>query len=446
MCDAWGYEKKFNDNKGSSIIFLNNDKAMSIFKHLKKNFKKEKKIKNSYTQAQMIYPIAPNPSRNDFFENIKTKTLKESFEIANNHDKNIGILNFAFNNENFGAVLTAYALTKTCNNLGYNAQNINYKLLFASYESHQKNKNFDKFKEKHLPSTKLIISESDFEELNYTFNTFITGSDQVFGYHLLKKDYFNHYFLNFAKPEKKLIACAASFGCGKAEDIKAYVGEYNELYSLCLKNFSSLSIREKEGVKYCASLGINDATWLIDPVFFTSKNEWIKLLSEPVKSERKKHNICSYAIEKKLVENIINKLKSANIINEENSYIDLNSNNSSIQDWLWQIYNSDFVITRSFHGTCFAIILNKPFITISSEKDDRLDSLLNSLNLENRIYKLNEDFNFEQLKEPINYDFVNEKLEEYRKFGLNWLKTALEKPINNVDEKIKTKNEINKSY
>lgn len=443
MCDAWGYEKKFNDQKGSSIIFVNNEKAKNVFKNIKNDFIRIKKIKSDYTQPQMEFPASENPARKTFFEDIKNKSLREALKNSDDHSKNVAILNYGFSNQNFGAVLTAYALTKSCNDLGYNAQNINYRLLFSSYEPYQKNKNFDEFKEKYLPTTKLIRSENDFEALNNTFDNFIVGSDQVFGYHFIEKDSFNHYFLGFAKPDKKLIACSASFGIQKAEDIKASVGEHNELYSLYLKNFNSISIREEEGVKYCASLGINDATWLIDPVFFVSKNEWIKLLSEPVKNERKKHNICSYAIEKELVENIINKLKSANIINEENSYIDLNSNNSSIQDWLWQIYNSDFVITRSFHGTCFAIILNKPFIIITSGKDDRLNSLLNSLNLENRIYNLNEEFDFEQLKESINYDVVNEKLEEYRKFGLNWLKTALGKPVNNVAEKIKTKNEIN---
>ncbi len=438
MCDAWGYEKKFNDNKGSSIIFLNNSKAKSIFKIIKNEFKKIKRINRNYTQPQMCYSIAPNPARKIFFKNIKEKSLKEILKLTNNHSKNVGILNFAFNNENFGAVLTGYALTKTCNDLGYNAQNINYKLLFASCESHQPNKLFDNFKEKYLPSTKLILSESDFEELNYNFDIFISGSDQVFGKHLIKNDHYNHYFLNFAKPDKKLIACAASFG-GFVSD-ETY-GNKTSLMLKYLKNFNSISFREESSVKYFENKNIH-STWILDPVFFLSKEQWSELANtNPI--EKKEYDVFSYFVEEDDLKKYINEINKFNHFDKFKTYKMANSENSCLEDWLYQIKNSKLVITHSFHATCFAILFNKPFIALSYGKSARIETLLNKFKInKNRIYDITKGNDFSFLNEEIDYNIVNQKINEYRKMSIDWLYEALNKPVENIEEKVKTKKEI----
>lgn len=41
-------------------------------------------------------------------------------------ENNVGLLNFHWENNNYGALLTAYALNKYINSLGYNAYNIDY--------------------------------------------------------------------------------------------------------------------------------------------------------------------------------------------------------------------------------------------------------------------------------------------------------------------------------
>ena len=64
------------------------------------------------------------------------------------------------------------------------------------------------------------------------------------------------------------------------------------------------------------------------------------------------------------------------------------------------------VITNSLHGTIFAIIFNKPFISFifKNSPKERLISLREILNLQNRIYEYDKCPKFSLLKKPLNID------------------------------------------
>lgn len=62
---------------------------------------------------------------------------------------------------------------------------------------------------------------------------------------------------------------------------------------------------------------------------------------------------------------------------------------TSVGKWLSLIANSEFVVTNSFHGTVFAILFHKPFISLlipgrMSGMNERILSLLKLLGLEDR--------------------------------------------------------------
>ena len=60
-------------------------------------------------------------------------------------------------------------------------------------------------------------------------------------------------------------------------------------------------------------------------------------------------------------------------------------------DWLKCFAKSKFVITDSFHGMCFALIFNKPFIVIANygRGIERFESLLDMCNLNDRLIDIN---------------------------------------------------------
>lgn len=114
------------------------------------------------------------------------------------------------------------------------------------------------------------------------------------------------------------------------------------------------------------------------------------------------------------------------------AYEILNSENTetfckpSIETWLENIYNSDFVLTDSFHGMVFCIIFNKPFaIHVNQGRGaDRFYSLLSQLNLESRIITQMVDID-RIIMEPINWNDTNKKLAILKKESMKFLTDAL---------------------
>ena len=89
------------------------------------------------------------------------------------------------------------------------------------------------------------------------------------------------------------------------------------------------------------------------------------------------------------------------------------------------------IITNSFHGTVFALIMRKPFITIlqkgeTAVQNTRIFSLLESLGLEDRIYHPEKGSMAEQLDRPINWTAVERNWEALRIHSMEFLKNAIQ--------------------
>lgn len=61
----------------------------------------------------------------------------------------------------------------------------------------------------------------------------------------------------------------------------------------------------------------------------------------------------------------------------------------SPEQWLYNIKNCRYMVTDSFHGACFAIIFNKPFICVANRERgiSRFESLFDMLGLSSRLVK-----------------------------------------------------------
>lgn len=437
LADCWGATKDIDDKKGTSTLLLNNNKAIEIFNEIKQNFKLLKEIpfnKQVQIQPQLKYPVAIHPARNDFFAELDTKTLKENLTKNLCSDKNVAILNFHWENVNFGALLTSFALNCFLNKSGFNAQNINYIPHFPWIEEEEPNKYFDDFRAKYLPVTKKYTEPDELTELNEFFKHFVVGSDQVWRYAFIKKD-LKAYFFDFANLDKNLISCAASFG---TDDVKQQTGEANEIYEKYLSLFNSISIREQSGVDYCNQMGIK-TDCIFDPVFMLDLPEWNKIF-EDFKYE--KNNIVFYTINEEFEPQIVKFINNnKNILNTQK--IKNITFKTSVEEWLYQIKNCDFFIADSFHGVCFAIIFNKPFICVNKNiiTSTRMKNLLDKLGIENRLFDSFEKVDLTLLND-INYDEVNKKIEEYSIYAKNWLINSLTNYTDKTKEKEKIKKEI----
>jgi hypothetical protein len=80
--------------------------------------------------------------------------------------------------------------------------------------------------------------------------------------------------------------------------------------------------------------------------------------------------------------------------------------NEYIEKFIFGIYHCKALITNSFHGTIFAMIFNKPFISFKDKNDGRLDTLKRIFNFKHRILNFDEIPNYLFLKEPLSFNRI----------------------------------------
>lgn len=435
--DFWGiqrYNKKYDDKKGTSLILVNNQNGEDYLNKIKNQFKLIEKAPLEY--ALRGNPVLTKPSimhseRDNFFSRLDSMPLQENLDISLGKKYDCGILNL-WCSSNYGALLTCYALQQSINKLGYNSKVINY--ILKPFKNTYQNSLSQYFAQKYLSLTPLCNDLNGLKELNNQTNTFIVGSDQVWRHSFFKS--YNHnivYHLNFANSDKKKIAYAASYGTD------AYEGNIKDktLIQFYKQRFDDISVREADGVDICRNTFGVKATHVLDPVFLLEPKEWDKLINNSNCNE--KDFVVSYVLDKSPhAEKLINALKEKfgennciNMVDAQSNRKNTTATKESVEDWLYNIKNCKFFITDSFHGACFAIIFNKPFICLAniSRGYSRFKSLFDIFGLQNRCILNADDIeNRNDLFDDINYLEINKILEKEKIRSIEWLKTALSTP------------------
>ena len=411
--DYWGVED--NDNKGVSLVLVNSIKGKEVFKKINQSNFKYKRVYNvSNGGLGGNNPIFA--SRKYFFNNLDKEDFETLYNNSNNPKHNVAIASMLFQN-NFGAVLTVYALYKTIEDLGYNPLII-YNNFYGSANNLYSDMKGNRFGLRYLNIANEYFSKEELEKLNEKCDNFIVGSDQVFRW-LFNRKNISHYLLDFAYNFKNKIAYSSSFG------ISNFEGELKEkiFFKYYLKQFDSVSVREDDGVRICREDFDVSATHVLDPVFLI--NDYDYLISKSNKNATRKF-IAVYSLNMN-IENELNYISNKLDLNIE--YLGVDDKND-IEDWLWTIKNSELFITDSFHGICFAIIFNKPFVGLLLNEVgglSRLESLSNMFDIKERIITdLSEVMNKPDFLLKMDWTKINEKLKIEKEKSLKWLKNALE--------------------
>ena len=442
--DFWDIDalnKTLDDTKGTSIIFANSTKAVDIFNNINNEFQKcEEFTFDSVKKYNMLQKKSyTHPNRAYFIEKYTKGEYSNLSElITESLEKSDGILcfNFSDTKNNYGSLLTAYALQAKIRKKGYHCVN----LLLCDREKAIDAANFDDFRGQYLNETP--PSQKTLKSLNKYFRTFICGPDTVwydfdnFGTH------FNNYKFAFANFSKNICSYAASFGSTKLlkfirreKFTRLYnQSEINETKRI-LKRFSHISVREDSGVKICKDNFDIQATHVLDSVFLLSSDDWEKILPKNSKHTRFARYILNWGTAPKECIDYINNFEDVNFLYDGINYNDVwskkqiqySSQLPKIEEWIEGIANCDVFLTDSFHGMCFAIIFNKQFILFKSmggEFFTRLDSLMKMLGIPDRTANSVEDIK-RLLNEPIDYDKVNAKLQEHLKTSEEFLEKIL---------------------
>ncbi len=310
-----------------------------------------------------------------------------------------------FSANNYGAVLQAYALQKKltsenieCECIDYKCDAIekmhqprkidikygligNAKIIVSNILNGPRLKAFAPFRENishSKPYTKATIAQA-----NNVYDAFITGSDQVFSLDLTGSD--TAYFLDFVADGKRKISYAASMG--------RYLEEYKDIYKEQLGSFDLLSFREKAiADKIKSEIDIEGQT-IPDPVFLLTGEEWKKSLNISQKSNERYIFVYALFGSKTLLQAAQRLAREKNCrlyivtkLNKLSVNADKIIRDASPERFIELIANAEYVLTDSFHGTAFSLILKKQFYTVLPPKaPERITDLLSSDELKARI-------------------------------------------------------------
>lgn len=312
---------------------------------------------------------------------------------------------------NYGAILQAYALYKSLSQYGEvyivdyetdhvrrDSKLIRFNASFRGFLAFGKDlirfryrrrvhSKFRSFREDHL---KLVSIKDVRRELG--FGACYAGSDQIWnprcvnGNNLLDLNY----FLEFVEEGVKKYSYASSAGGYTFDDKQLKLIEEK------LHVFDYVAVRES-GLQTLLSNQCNiPCENVVDPTLLLTAEQWTELCQDNCETNTSDY-IFLYSVPKiKLLREALDKVKrhfSLPVLSVDQNLTTLNLVDDHIRDagpldFLCMIKNAQYVVTDSFHGVCFSIIFNKPFIAVvEGAHSSRIESLLNRLGLSHRIVK-----------------------------------------------------------
>lgn len=359
----------------------------------------------------------------------------------------IGIITWHYYN-NVGSNLQAYAMQKILKNLGHKPIFINYRYKIYKDSFLKKIiKNFcikiDKFfpnlinekmrfgayrfQKEELNQTEEIYDKKKLEKIASKFDAVVCGSDQIWAPNVFDEVY----MLSFVDQQIKKIAYAPSIGLNVIPE------NLIEKYKKYIRRIDNVSTREDNGVKLLKEYCDIEATQVLDPTLLIEKDEWLEL-TKGENSINEKYIFIYLLGEKEWIRNWIqefsNNLKMKVILlsnfKNDKKYTDFHYKAVGPKKFIKLISEAQYVLTDSFHGMIFSILLKKQFYIFdrfnSDEKlcqNSRIISLLKLLELEDRRIKSNDKVKL--LEKKIDYEKTDKSLKKEREKSLKFLLDSL---------------------
>lgn len=340
---------------------------------------------------------------------------------------------------NFGSQLQAFSLYSVIEKLGYDIEIINYrnhaiaarelpikvkdirtiktlgKFLLYNRAYSKKFKAVFSFLQENCRLSSLY-DKTNIKNANENYDTFIVGSDIVWGLNITGKDY--TYFLDFVDKDKRKISFASSVGTIWSDNEVMNVKKY-------LSKFDRIAVRESIAKEWIQPLINKEIKVVCDPTMLITAEEWKKYVTishkqryvliyfrdpeskiiDDAKAYAKQHGCQVFYIEYK------DRIKGIKTVRP-----------NTIQEFLSLIYYAECVFSASYHGMLFALYFNKPLFYYNRSNKSRMEDLADYLNIQSR-----EGRNENLVKdEGMNYIMINKKIKELREYSTLILTEFLE--------------------
>lgn len=288
-------------------------------------------------------------------------------------------------------------------------------------------KRFRPFVEKHLS-----LYPSGAFETGGSFSTdaiYCVGSDQTWNYEC-NEGVDPVFFLKNVPDECMKISYAASFG--RSELLE----EEKDEVARSLRSFNAISLRESSGISVLEKMGITGGIVIHDPVMLCGRALFDEL-AESARQNSGKPYVLVYQLNKgkALVEyaDRLAKATGSNVIKISLDWKERLPKSwgkelfPSIERWVSLFRDASYVVTDSFHGTCFSLLFHKSLGVFDPPRYSvRLHDVLRDFNM---MHRLLSSYEGEQplLSEmgEIDWGRVDEQFGLYQEYAIKWLQEVL---------------------
>lgn len=225
------------------------------------------------------------------------------------------------------------------------------------------------------------------------FDTYISGSDQI--WNPTQPYCLEPYFLTFAPKGTRRISYASSIGFNTLPEIT------KQDFKEWLNQYDAISIREQQGKKILEELIDRDIVQVPDPTFLLSREQWMQQAVLPELGEKYICLFCLKAYEGlyKFADRMAKEMGIKLIVlghfkrelpeEIKCEYI----RDAGPREYLGYIAKASCVLTDSFHGTVFSILMGaRNFYSYQPKENtaalsrfSRIEDLLNTFSLSNHI-------------------------------------------------------------
>jgi len=376
---------------------------------------------------------------------------------------------------NFGSALQAYALQHKVDELGYDAELIDYhypnkyhcakqglayfpqrstfrlfilnviaRLMLIAHvnknrakceeriERYELQKNYRRFYRRYFKLSRFYDSIESICNNPPDYSIYMTGSDQVWNPRFVAND--PVFFLDFAGVDKPRLSYAASMSNRKIDK------EFEDLYKAYLQKYAAISVREKSTAEIVSRMTDRGVNVVCDPSLLLNKGEWLRICPKKplVKESYLLLYIQSYSYDpyphivsftKELAEKL--GLKVVVLMGLRDGYsIDgaITFETAGPFEFLQLFRDARFVVTTSFHGTAFALNFGKDFYSVVKEingDDCRIADFLRQCSAEHHLLEIDSLDHIENLPQANTAESEVQKLQEFRGQSLDFLREAL---------------------
>lgn len=352
--------------------------------------------------------------------------------------KKIGIVTF-HKAVNYGAVLQCFALYRTVKKMGCECEVVDY--LYDIYKRKNtfrgrfsgglkksiefiliypsrliRKRKIEDFLRRNIKLSKKTYTSQDIVNSNQIYDSFIAGSDQIWDLKKTGNDL--NFYLSFVKDGKKKNSYAAS--------LSEITPEVKNCLQRHVADFNRISVREQDLQEAVEHETKKTAELLIDPTFLIDKKKWQEHAVFPKETNyilvytlAKSPDLFSFA--KQLSQKTGLKIIYLSVRAERPLYMKIVST-AGIGEFLGYISNARYVVTNSFHGAAFAIIMEKEFfVNLHREThmgNARLHTLLEKFDLTDRF--IENSIELDSIK-TIDYSIIHSRLKQEKEYALTFL-------------------------